>query len=297
MESEPNTQNNDENTQNNEPTPPDQPDTSTPEGNIQETNTNQSEQEEDEASQSNTGGTNELLANKDDEAKPDSVLGSPRVQFGVGTKERDGSKKGVHRVKRSFKDIVLTEVMKADPQDPSLSHVAGEPGGPPPKGILKVRSDPALSPGSDAETSYVNRAYDAANDEAPHAPGTRVSTTAKSAFPFGLKGAGVRSGADGSGFADVVGLLIQRTSLDFGGRDVHPFGRDCSIEGIMQGSRPKSHSKNSAFSKLIIWFTLLSFLMGAALGVIFLSENYNSKQRADKLLKATGSLANLSSPD
>ncbi|XP_076456391.1 uncharacterized protein LOC143290765 [Babylonia areolata] len=181
--------------------------------------------------------------------------------------------------------------MKADPRakppDPGSTLRST-----PPKGILKVRSEPAL--GSDKSVSYVNAAYEEDEDGfSPRAAPTTPSSK-PSAFSFLARAAaaGSSSGpASGHGFADVVDLLIQRTSLDSGGRDVHPFGRDCSIEGIMQASRPKSHSKNSAFSKLVIWLTLLSFLLGAAFGVIFLSETYNAKQRSDRLLKASSNFS------
>ena len=68
--------------------------------------------------------------------------GSPKVQFGAGTKERDGSVKGVKRVKRSFKDVVLKDVIAAERE--SRGPLAGTAASQ--KGILKVRSEPAMLP-------------------------------------------------------------------------------------------------------------------------------------------------------
>ncbi|KAL8589165.1 hypothetical protein ACOMHN_052503 [Nucella lapillus] len=88
------------------------------------------------------------------------------------------------------------------------------------------------------------------------------------------------------GFAGVVELLFQRSNLDSGKRDTHPFGQDISAEAILEGQdAPKRQSLTSAFSKLVLWVTVLGFLAGAAFGLIFLSETYNAKHRYDYLLK------------
>ncbi|KAK7460358.1 hypothetical protein BaRGS_00038886, partial [Batillaria attramentaria] len=184
-----------------------------------------------------------------------------RASSGPGRGGGDGHV--AKRKKRSFRDIVIQEVLANMAQE--NQQLAGHP----PKGILKVRSEPVLSHGDEdpekQSLSFVNQAYE--GDSGTAAP-DNDKLKVKKAFSRAAAAAGNQGS---SGFADVVGLLIQRTSLDMGGRDTHPYGRDCSIEGILQASRPKSHSKNSAFSKLVVWMTMMCILMGMACGVIFLS--------------------------
>ncbi|XP_070209862.1 uncharacterized protein [Littorina saxatilis] len=210
-------------------------------------------------------------------------------------------------MKRTFKDIVKKEVMTSDGEaerSPSSSRQPFDSPSVKPRSILKsIRSEPILQTDCDdfekKSLGFTNKAYEGdssedirnpANADGTSSPITKIATTKNSA-KFPLLQPGVPSTSN-KGFSDLVDLLIQRSSIDLGGRDMHPFGRDCSIEGIMQASRPKSHSKNSAFGKLVIWLTLLSFLLGAACGIIFLSETYNLEQREKNLLLSSTNSSN-----
>lgn len=118
-------------------------------------------------------------------------------------------------------------------------------------------------PSSQESLNFVNKAFDGdvEVESIPTAkPIIRGSTSSQTSNPA---------------LADLVGLIIKRTSMDIDGRDAHPFGRDCSIDGILSGSRPQSHSKNSAFGKLVVWITLVCILLGSACGIIFLSGWYD----------------------
>jgi hypothetical protein len=76
---------------------------------------------------------------------------SPKVQFETGTKEQDGSIKGVKRLKKkTFKDVVLKDVMES--QDLQQGRQSG--GGTPTKSILKVRSEASLND-SDGKVSHL----------------------------------------------------------------------------------------------------------------------------------------------
>ncbi|XP_025092002.1 uncharacterized protein LOC112562752 [Pomacea canaliculata] len=200
---------------------------------------------------------------------------------GLQLGEREAPRKARTK-KLSFRDFVMKEVLTTENEK-------GVAGSRPHKSILKVRTDPQRSHDDHDKQplSFVNKAY--LGDEDEQAEDTTSNETTLTTISTTKTPArrvwSTDSGSGGrAGFADLVDFLMQRTGSFIDGRDTHPFGRDCSIEGILQSSRPKSHSKNSAFGKLVVWLMMFSILVGCALGVIYLSETYNDTQEAQARL-------------
>ncbi|XP_076437653.1 uncharacterized protein LOC143276881 [Babylonia areolata] len=233
--------------------------------------------------------------------------------------DKRGSPRETKKGQRALKDLILKEVLGPGSNQEggcrSWHGTVSSAATATKKGILKFRREASLTRSKSSEDSekqslcFVNQAYVGDDDDDTlrgddvtgrrplppptlEPPPSTVAATKGSAFPFDRRKSS--NAEQGGGFAGLVELLFQRSNLDSKKRDVHPFGRDAaSMEAAQDEDElhyapmAQRQSLSSAFSKLVLWATLLSFLVGAALGIVFLSEMYNAKHREDYLLKSS----------